>query len=571
MLPVSPSLALSVWLMEWMLSDSMDWLVDGRCAALCYDFADSLLRHFQLTHMQPSPLKEALLHLLARILSQIRNVDRPTASGHRVEVVKRVKGGPADKVLGAVKELKGEMVELFEKREAGAEIYSSFLQQELDVLIASDELRAPADRLVPSFRFPLPLTADEEKQQKDEEERKKALEAAEWSCTSCTFANPITATSCEMCATPKPKQVVVKVEGKGAGGDEGHRRPPPPVRPRRLHALPQRRRRPRRQRSRQGHHGDRVGGGAPRPGGGAHDSYRERAHRRRGGGEGGHHQRRAGGRTHVARAAVAPCTCTPTHPSSPSRPHCGGPTAGGARKEREVFEYSPGSSKRPFDEGGILYHLGSSGSDSTWQNPHETKVVVCSSSTIDGTSHVRSIISRFGTHFSTKSAQKSWVALEFAQHAVQLSHYTLRNTDAPEAKNLALRWWKLEGSKDGKQWVTLDDRSHDSSLANKSQPATFTVPASSTASQYYPFFRLTQTGANAGGGHALSLGGMELYGRLRKRVLKGDRGGHPSPVRAGAELQRPQAQGQSHRRTQLQRTAALPARGRRGGGQGTRR
>ena len=218
---------------------------------------------------------------------------------------------------------------------------------------------------------------------------------------------------------------------------------------------------------------------------------------------------------------------------------------GKKERERETFEY-----KRPFDEGGVLYHLGSVGHESAWQNPHESKAVVCSSSSIDGTSHVRNIISRFATHFATKSVQKSWVCVEYAQHALQLSHYTLRNTDAAEAKTLALRWWKVEGSKDGKTWSALDERSHDSSLTNKSQSATFTVAPSPAAAQFYSYFRVTQTGANACGGHALSLGGMEMYGAAAKAHHEGRRRVHPAAVRARADRQRPQAQGQAHRRTQ---------------------
>ena len=519
-LPVAPSLALSVWLMEWMLSESMDWLVDGRCAALCYDFAASVLQHFQLTHMQPSPLKEALLHLIARLLSQVHTEERALRSGGRGAVsgsAKRVRGGSDAKVLSALKELKGEMVELYEKREAGSDIYSSYLQQLLDVLIASDELRAPEERLVPAFHFPLPLTADEEKKAKEEEEKKKALEAAEWSCPSCTFANPVNVQSCEMCSTPKPKQTQIKkAEGKAVeamkGTDVLHHLSAlvacmrflneevelddsPAVNAIMEHAWEEVRR----------------------------DQLETRMIVI---------DNMPTGDKDAVKAAIIACVqaaaptlhVLPSHLhlySDPSRqpipPVLRRSDSRGGKKERDVFEY-----KRPFDEGGVLYHLGSISHDSTWQNPHETKLVVCSASSTDGTSHVRSIISRFATHFSTKPSPKSWVCVEYAQHALQLSHYTLRNTDAPEAKNLALRWWKLEASKDGKAWATLDERSHDPSLANKSQPATFIVPPSPAAHQFYSFFRLTQTGANAGGTHALSLGGVEMYGKLRKRVQKGD-------------------------------------------------
>ena len=513
-LPIPPSLALGVWLMDWMLGESMYWLVDDG-AALCYQFAAALMQHFQLSAMQPSPLKEALLRLLARLLSYILatyQAQRPAAEKKRLQLSSEAS------VLSSLKGLKAEMVELYEKREQGAEVYSSYLQQLLDVLVSSDELRPTEDRLVSTFHFKLPLSAEEERKMKEEEERKKALEAAEWSCPTCTYANPLTSNACEMCGSPRPpKAVAKKADSKAADAM----------------------------------HGDDV----------MHHVAALMAAMRYLAGEVGLDDSRAVrammeyayeeakrdsiesrllvienvpvGPAAVVKAAIIDAALSavpnlhlePSHlflytdPSKQPVAPLLRRTDSKGRKEKEVQTFS---FTRPFDDNGVLYHMGCLGHEGTWANPHESKAVVCTSSSVDGTSNLKGIVARFPTHFATKSAAKSWIGVELSNLTLQPSFYTLRNTDNTEARNLSLRSWKLEGSKDGKQWTQLDERNHDNTLNQKSQTVTLAVPQSTAASQYYSHFRLTQTAANSGGGQQLCVGGVEMYGRLRKKPVKGD-------------------------------------------------
>ena len=515
-LPIPPSLALGVWLMDWLLGESMYWLVDD-VAALCYQFAAAIMQHFQLSAMQPSPLKEALLRLLARLLSYIHAANQ---SQYSTAEKTRPQLSSESAVLLSLKGLKGEMVELYEKREQGAEVYSSYLQQLLDVLVSSDELRSTEDRLVSTFHFKLPLSEEEERKMKEEEERKKALEAAvsTWSCPTCTYANPLTHNACEMCGSPRPpKAVAKKADSKAAdamrGDDVMHH----------VAALMAAMRY--------------LAGGMELDDSRAVRALMEYAHEE---------VRRDTiesrlvvienvpvGPTAAVKASIIDAALSavpnlhllPSHlflytdPSKQPVAPLLRRTDSKGKREKEVHAFS---FTRPFDDNGVLYHLGCAGHEGSWTNPHESKAVVCTSSSVDGTSSVKGIVSRFPTHFATKSAAKSWVGVELSNHTLQLSHYTLRNTDNSEVRNLSMRSWKLEGSRDGKQWTLLDERNHDSTLNQKSQTVTHAVPQSNTGSQYYSHFRLTQTAANSGGGQQLCMGGVEMYGRLRKKPVKGD-------------------------------------------------
>jgi hypothetical protein len=102
-------------------------------------------------------------------------------------------------------------------------VCTSYLQQLVDLLVASDELRPAPDRLVSHFHFSAELTPEEEKEKaKEEEEAAKAAAKATappvWTCAVCTFENAEAAPGCDMCGSPKPKAAK---KAAGPGGADG--------------------------------------------------------------------------------------------------------------------------------------------------------------------------------------------------------------------------------------------------------------------------------------------------------------------------------------------------------------
>lgn len=77
-------------------------------------------------------------------------------------------------------------------------------------MVATDTLRPPAERLVQEFKFALPPTEAELREQtaaraaEEEEKKKAAAKPVAWSCEVCTFENPPALRNCEMCTAPKP-------------------------------------------------------------------------------------------------------------------------------------------------------------------------------------------------------------------------------------------------------------------------------------------------------------------------------------------------------------------------------
>jgi hypothetical protein len=108
-------------------------------------------------------------------------------------------------VLTRIRSLDGELADLY-GREAAAAAVSSYTQQVINLLVVSDCLRAPADRLCKEFTF-----------QDDEEEEKEPEVVIPvelmWACALCTLENPEECSLCEVCGSPRPK---------------GGARPPPP-------------------------------------------------------------------------------------------------------------------------------------------------------------------------------------------------------------------------------------------------------------------------------------------------------------------------------------------------------
>jgi hypothetical protein len=252
-LPISSSLPLAFWLIDLLLnpntstgassaphvrqasgassssamapsSESMMWAEgyeDGGLIGLCYTLCELILENFRLEELPPSPLKESLLKVVSKLLTRITTTQHAMANSldglarpriHRQ--MSQTNSKSQEKSLNILRRLHSEMVALYALESSNA-VYTSYLQQLVDLLAASDELRPPADRLCSKFEFRAALS-EQEKKEKAAAEAAAAAEAekanaapAMWTCSTCTFENAMSASGCG-------QQHHAAVEGEGS-------------------------------------------------------------------------------------------------------------------------------------------------------------------------------------------------------------------------------------------------------------------------------------------------------------------------------------------------------------------
>jgi hypothetical protein len=110
--------------------------------------------------------------------------------------------------------------------------------------------------------------------------------------------------------------------------------------------------------------------------------------------------------------------------------------------------------------------------------------------------------------FLSDNKPNSWICYDFQERRIQPTHYTVRSRLDENYGHL--RSWVLEGSADGKSWVTIDQREDNQSLASIGAIATFPISVSIQLCQV----RLRQLSLNSNGNYWLELSMLELYGTL---------------------------------------------------------
>lgn len=186
-----------------------------------------------------------------------------------------------------------------------------------------------------------------------------------------------------------------------------------------------------------------------------------------------------------------------TNTSVQSRYHTGSPT------------YKP-YKEYPFD--GILAYLNSLSGG----NANEKNVVkITSSSVINSSMSCPSNILNYDSndYFHSKTAENSWISLDFKQKRVLLSHYTLKSYEG-QVNDSHLKSWVIEGSNDGVNWTELDRREDNNELNGKFKAKTFKCQRIMESRR----IRLRQIGKNHAGNDILTLCGLELFGTLITRI-----------------------------------------------------
>jgi hypothetical protein len=93
---------------------------------------------------------------------------------------------------------------------------------------------------------------------------------------------------------------------------------------------------------------------------------------------------------------------------------------------------------------------------------------------------------------------------------MKVTHYSIGTQWG--GNNSHLRSWTLEGSRDGLNWVKLDDRLNDTSLNRKGAIYAFSI--SENADEAFQQIRLRQTGKNSSNNDQLIVDAIELFGVL---------------------------------------------------------
>jgi hypothetical protein len=182
--------------------------------------------------------------------------------------------------------------------------------------------------------------------------------------------------------------------------------------------------------------------------------------------------------------------------------------------------FEPDPCRVPFSgDGGLFRWVGSNGGTTEYVNPHTTRKVIVTASSLSGGYIQPGTLEKFiqhtppgGGEFNcTKNKPGSCVAVQLAT-AVALKWYDLRHGNKFDSSHV-LRNWNLEGSNDGVEWVVLRQHVNDTSLAETAH-STASWEVNNPDGLAFSRFRIIMTGPNSTGDHHLFMMGLELYGRV---------------------------------------------------------
>lgn len=111
----------------------------------------------------------------------------------------------------------------------------------------------------------------------------------------------------------------------------------------------------------------------------------------------------------------------------------------------------------------------------------------------------------------------TWICYDFQERSLAPTYYSIRSYGGGKG-GFDLKSWVLEGSRDGKQWVSLDKRNNNDSLNGWHAEGSFEIAQRVTAlgatMASYRFIRLKQTGPNHRGNGIVEICAFELFGVL---------------------------------------------------------
>ncbi len=158
---------------------------------------------------------------------------------------------------------------------------------------------------------------------------------------------------------------------------------------------------------------------------------------------------------------------------------------------------------------GIMWHIATAKGAEEWRNPHYTKRVCVSASSIEKGDY-RELAGLTPTELWTKDVPASWFMVDLGPgRSVIPTFYTLRHGGNYRADSL--RNWDFQGyHEESQSWDVLRRHTDDASLNGPYGIRTWPVESSKA----YRAFRVLQTGHNSSSHNYLVLSGIELYGEL---------------------------------------------------------
>lgn len=169
--------------------------------------------------------------------------------------------------------------------------------------------------------------------------------------------------------------------------------------------------------------------------------------------------------------------------------------------------------RRPFGSNGLFYFLGTKGGQSAYVNPHISKDVIVTWSSVGGGSVEHFVDNDPGNDFCyTEDEGHSWMAVDIgANRLFRPTAYCLRH-DSQGPRGVLRNWLVQARVRDDEAWSTISVHQNDYSLsALAGSVAGFNL---TSVLEGYRFFRILQNGRNSSDKHRLLCAGFELYGTL---------------------------------------------------------
>lgn len=127
--------------------------------------------------------------------------------------------------------------------------------------------------------------------------------------------------------------------------------------------------------------------------------------------------------------------------------------------------------------------------------------------------------SKNGT-YGTNNRKKSFITFDFKDRSILLSHYTIQSYQSAR-NNAHLKNWKIQGSHDGINFVTIDKQINCEALNGPEKISTFTISEKKNY-QPYRFIRLI-AGKNWRNDYYILLSNIEFYGTIYKIIENTER------------------------------------------------
>jgi thiamine phosphate synthase YjbQ (UPF0047 family) len=176
------------------------------------------------------------------------------------------------------------------------------------------------------------------------------------------------------------------------------------------------------------------------------------------------------------------------------------------------------------DSNDLFYYLGTNSNTQAWTNPATAGMISLLQNPFDaGSDPISTLVDRANSSsgFYTTNTANAWVAVDIgSSRTFALVGYVFQNRNNSDAQ--ALRSWKIQGTNsvsawtvsgvNAATWTDLDTRTNNTTLSNSAAAAAYF--SLSSQSSPYRYFRLLQTGLNAGSLNYLVLGEIKIYGTL---------------------------------------------------------